>query len=64
MTSGTARCAPWTPPACRQSVAMQLMGLRTENVALRHRVVIQSDLDSGAQRPAHSTRRCRKVNEH
>ena len=32
-----------------RSVAMQIMGLRTENVWLRYRVVIQSDLDSGAQ---------------
>ena len=32
-----------------RSVAMQIMGLRTENVFLRYRVVIQSDLDSGAQ---------------
>ena len=35
-----------------RSVAMQLMGLRTENVFLRYRVVIQSDLDSGAARLA------------
>jgi integrase len=35
-----------------RSVAMQIMGLRTENVFLRYRVVIQSDLDSGASKLA------------